>query len=102
MVNWKSIPLGQIAEFRNGVNYDSTSFGKGIKVINVSDFKDRMYADYNSLSELDSSSKWHDESFLKAGDIIFVRSNGNKNLIGRSLYIKNLPENFKVTFSFLH
>lgn len=99
MVKWISNPLGKIAEFRNGVNFDSSSFGKGIKVINVSDFKDRMYPDYDSLGELDSNSKWHEDSFLKEGDIVFVRSNGNKNLIGRSIYIKDLPADYRVTFS---
>lgn len=29
---------------------------------------------------------------MKDGDILFVRSNGNKNLVGRSMYIKNLKE----------
>jgi type I restriction enzyme S subunit len=99
MNKWKSIPLGKIAEFRNGVNFDNSSFGKGLKVINVADFKDRMYPNYSLLGELNSASKWHDESYLKEGDIVFVRSNGNKNLIGRSIYIKNLPSEIKVTYS---
>src|SRR5205823_2730762 len=29
--------------------------------------------------------------YLEDGDILFVRSNGNRNLIGRSLFIKDLP-----------
>lgn len=99
MDNWNSIKLGNIAVFRNGVNYDSDSFGKGIKVINVADFKDRMHPNYEKLGELDINSKWATDCFLKEGDVIFVRSNGNKNLIGRSLFIKNLPKEIKVTYS---
>jgi len=98
MLEWNQIKLGEIAEFRNGVNFSKDSFGSGIKVINVGDFKDRMYPDYNSLSELDSSKKWHKDCFLEKNDIIFVRSNGNKALIGRSIFIKELPET-PVTFS---
>ena len=97
--NWKSIKLGEISEFRNGVNFDNSSFGKGIKVINVADFKERMYPDYETLGELSSEVKWPDECFLKNGDIIFVRSNGNKALIGRSIFIKDLPTNYKVIYS---
>ena len=97
--NWDYIKLGSIAEFRNGVNFDNSSFGSGLKVINVADFKDRMYPDYISLGELDINSKWPKECFLKNGDIIFVRSNGNKALIGRSIYIKDLPEDINVTYS---
>lgn len=98
-MNWEEIRLEEIADFRNGVNFTNDSFGNGIKVINVADFKDRMYPDYESLGELDSEAKWHKDCFLKENDIVFVRSNGNKNLIGRSLYIKNLPTNIKVTYS---
>ncbi|MCW3806126.1 restriction endonuclease subunit S [Plebeiibacterium marinum] len=99
MNSWKNIRLGQIAEFRNGVNYDDSSFGKGIKLISVSDFKDRMYPEYDSLGELDANARWPEECFLKEGDVVFVRSNGNKNLIGRSIYIKNIPDNELVTYS---
>ncbi len=99
MNNWKTINLGEIAEFRNGVNFESSSFGEGLKVINVSDFKDRMYPNYDKLSELDINAKWSENSFLEEGDIVFVRSNGNKALIGRSIFIKDLPKDYKVTFS---
>ena len=98
-MNWDEIKLEVIADFRNGVNFTNDSFGKGIKVINVADFKDFMYPNYENLGELDSEAKWHKDSFLKENDIVFVRSNGNKNLIGRSLFIKDLPTNIKVTYS---
>ena len=98
-MNWEEIRLEEIAEFRNGVNFTNDSFGKGIKVINVADFKDKMYPDYATLGELDAEAKWSKECFLKENDIVFVRSNGNKNLIGRSIFIKNLPEDIKVTHS---
>jgi len=98
-MNWEEIRLEEIADFRNGVNFTNDSFGNGIKVINVADFKDRMYPDYEILGELDSEAKWHKDCFLKENDIVFVRSNGNKNLIGRSIFIKNLPTNMKVTYS---
>ncbi|MCG2460835.1 restriction endonuclease subunit S [Flavobacteriaceae bacterium F89] len=97
--NWDFVRLGSIAEFRNGVNFDNSSFGNGLKVINVADFKNRMYPDYESLGELDSNAKWPKECFLKNGDVIFVRSNGNKALIGRSIFIKDLPQNYKLTYS---
>ncbi len=98
-MNWDEIKLEVIADFRNGVNFTNDSFGKGIKVSNVADFKDFMYPNYENLGELDSEAKWHKDSFLKENDIVFVRSNGNKNLIGRSLFIKDLPTNIKVTYS---
>jgi type I restriction enzyme S subunit len=98
-MSWEYIRLEEIAEFRNGVNFTCDSFGTGIKVINVADFKDKMYPDYENLGELDSEANWSNECFLRENDIVFVRSNGNKNLIGRSIFIKDLPENIKITFS---
>ncbi len=98
-MNWNYIRLEEIADFRNGVNFTSDSFGTGIKVINVADFKDKMYPDYEELGELDSEANWSKECFLKENDIVFVRSNGNKNLIGRSIFIKNLPVDKQVTYS---
>lgn len=98
-MSWEEIRLEEIADFRNGVNFTNDSFGKGIKVINVADFKEKMYPDYGTLGELDVEAKWSKECFLEENDIVFVRSNGNKNLIGRSIFIKNLPENIKVTYS---
>src|SRR5947207_5656386 len=38
--SWSTKRLGDLAEFRNGVNYNKSSFGVGIKVVGVSDFQD--------------------------------------------------------------
>ncbi|WP_275414392.1 MULTISPECIES: hypothetical protein [Spirulina sp. CCY15215] len=35
---WKTVKLGELAKFRNGINYSKDNFGKGLKVINVKDF----------------------------------------------------------------
>lgn len=35
---WPTKRLGDLAEFRNGVNYNKSSFGQGMKVVGVSDF----------------------------------------------------------------
>ena len=33
---WEKVKLGDIAEFSNGINFDKSSYGKGIKLITVS------------------------------------------------------------------
>ncbi|MHB8164002.1 MAG: restriction endonuclease subunit S [Methanoregula sp.] len=90
--NWKSVQLGDIAKFRNGINYDKTSFGIGIKIIGVKDFQDYLYPKYSTLDEMNPTGIVRSESVLKESDILFVRSNGNRQLIGRSLFIKELNE----------
>src|SRR2546423_1289053 len=89
---WNTVPLGTLAEFRNGVNFTKTSFGRGMKVINVKDFQDRFEPSYEELGEINPKGVVRENDLLKEGDIVFVRSNGNRQLIGRSLLIKDAPE----------
>jgi type I restriction enzyme, S subunit len=89
---WPFIRLGEIAEFRNGLNYNKDNFGKGLKVVNVKDFQDRLVADLGDLEEINPDGVIREECFLKDGDIIFVRSNGNRELIGRSMFVKGVTE----------
>jgi type I restriction enzyme S subunit len=84
------VPLGQVAEFRNGVNFVAAQRGNGIPVLNVKDFQDRSQPDYSRLEQLIPAAVRR-ESLLRGGDILFVRSNGNKELIGRSMYLPEDP-----------
>jgi type I restriction enzyme S subunit len=88
---WPTVELGNLASFRNGLNYSKANFGKGLKVINVADFGDRSIPDYNSLDEICPDGIFREESLLKVNDILFVRSNGNRELIGRSMMLKGTP-----------
>jgi len=81
------IKYGDIAEFRNGLNFSKDSHGKGCILIGVADFKDNFVPQWNDLEEINPCGIVKSDDYLKEGDIIFVRSNGNKELVGRSLYI---------------
>tara|TARA_R110000823_G_scaffold307106_1_gene429686 strand:+ start:871 stop:2244 length:1374 start_codon:yes stop_codon:yes gene_type:complete len=83
----KQIRFGEVAEFRNGLNFGKDSQGKGCLLIGIPDFKDRFSPDYNSLGEINPLGIIKEDDYLEKEDILFVRSNGNKNLVGRSLYI---------------
>ncbi|WP_234369076.1 restriction endonuclease subunit S [Brumimicrobium mesophilum] len=83
----KQISFGEIAEFRNGLNFGKDSHGMGCLIIGIPDFKDRFYPDYSSLGEINPLGIIKEEDYLRKEDILFVRSNGNKDLVGRSLYI---------------
>ncbi len=87
----KTVRLGTLADFRNGINYNKDNFGKGIRVINVKDFQDYSVAKFDDLGEINPDGVIREESLLKNGDIIFVRSNGNRELIGRSMIINDVP-----------
>jgi type I restriction enzyme S subunit len=81
------VEFGEIAEFRNGMNFSKDSHGKGCWLIGVSDFQKHFTPDYDTLEEINPEGITKKDDYLKKGDIIFVRSNGNKALVGRSLYI---------------
>ena len=89
---WPMRLLGELAEFRNGVNYDKNSFGVGVKVVGVKDFQDYTKPRYAELEQIKPEGVVTDRNILRAGDIVFVRSNGNRELIGRSLFISTPPE----------
>lgn len=96
-MSWPIVELGDLAEFRNGINYNQSNFGSGIKVIGVVNFQNYTKPRYNELEEVNPEGVVKEEDILQHNDILFVRSNGNKDLIGRSLFIEYPPE--PVTFS---
>ncbi len=95
-MKWKKIKLEDIFNFRNGINFDKSAYAKGIKLINVSDFGDRFSPSYNELSEVKEEIVKPGD-YLSEGDIVFVRSNGNKELVGRCMLIRNVTE--PITYS---
>ena len=84
---FKYVKLGDLAEFRNGLNFSKSSTGSNVKIIGVTDFKSYLTPDYSELEEITIDGELKEEDYVQNGDIIFVRSNGNKDLVGRSLYI---------------
>lgn len=95
-MSWRKVRLGDIAEFSNGLNFGKEAYSKGIKLIGVSDFGNRFFPEYNELEEV-KEQVVRQNDLLTDGDIVFVRSNGNKELVGRCMLIQNPPT--KVTFS---
>ena len=89
---WPTKRLAELAEFRNGLNYNKDSFGVGVKIVGVSDFQDYTRPRYAELKEINPEGIVTERNILRDGDIVFVRSNGNRELIGRSLFIEKPPE----------
>ncbi|OUO89796.1 hypothetical protein B5F40_09740 [Gordonibacter sp. An230] len=96
--NWPVEKLSTLGNLKNGINFRSTESGQEIPCLGVSDFKNRSRIDDMSLiSRIRIDNELGDSQVLKDGDVIFVRSNGNKQLVGRCLAI--FPKSQKVTFS---
>ena len=88
--------IKEIGTFKNGLNFSANKVKNGCKTIGIPDFGNRYFAEFDNLSEIDTNLV-SDEYLLKDGDILFVRSNGNKELVGRTIIVNEIRE--KVTFS---
>ena len=95
-MKWETVKLGDIADFSNGLNFDKSAYSDGIKLIGVSNFGTRFSPDYSELSEV-SAEIVREADLLQNGDIVFVRSNGNKELVGRCMLITKAVD--PVTYS---
>ena len=94
---WVDKSLGDLATFRNGVNFTKSSRGESIKILGVKDFQNYFWASLNELESIIPDGILSDTDMLQQDDIVFVRSNGNPELIGRCLLIGEVNE--RVTFS---
>ena len=92
------IKLRQLGSLKNGFNFSHSDDVANIKFLGVGCFKDNMI-----LSEVHDFADEHidfeisEEYLLSNGDIVFVRSNGSKELVGRSIMVENID--YPVTFS---
>lgn len=95
---WKAMKLGDVGEFRNGVNFNRSQEGSGIPIVKVKDFGEAFWVPDSGLDELNPKEIYIPDSLmLDLGDTIIIRSNGNIELVGRSLYFNGSSK--PVTFS---
>ena len=96
--HWNNKGLLQLGDCKNGMNFHSTDVGVNIHCLGVGDFKNvSCISDTSKLSTISLTDMPSEEYMLKDGDIVFVRSNGNKSLVGRSLVV--YPATIPTTFS---
>ncbi|MBR4840135.1 MAG: restriction endonuclease subunit S [Paludibacteraceae bacterium] len=95
---WEVKRLGEVATFKNGLNYSPNETGKKYHIIGVSDFQMKSEISCNNeLTTIYANDTIDDGYLLQDNDILFVRSNGNKQLIARNILVKT--NNLEVTFS---
>ena len=79
--------LGDIASFRNGINYTKQSKGSSVRIIGVRNFKNYFWAPTDDLESVTLDGDLSASDTVEEGDILSVRSNGNLELIGRCILI---------------
>jgi type I restriction enzyme S subunit len=88
----KTVKLGQISTFRNGLNYSRSSNGEEVRIVGVGDFKNNFLVPIETLSSIKLDGKLGEDDLLKSGDILAVRSNGNRELIGRTMLVPDVAK----------
>lgn len=95
---WHTNSLGELGESKNGLNFHRNDEGYTIRVLGVGDFKEKtVMSNLEGLSKVPLSSEPGEEFLLQNGDIVFVRSNGSRDLVGRNLLV--YPNDKKVSYS---
>lgn len=90
--------LGFIGQMKNELNFTDTSEGHKIKFLGVGDFKDNFFVDKEEMfSTIISEENVAEDYMLHSGDIVFVRSNGSKELVGRAVMVNGIE--YPVTYS---
>ena len=89
---WEKKKLGDIATFRNGLNFTKSSKGESIKIVGVKDFQNHFWIQEAQLDSVTIDTNLKEIDILRKGDILAVRSNGNKELIGRCVLADELSE----------
>lgn len=94
----KFVSLACYGDFKNGLNYAKNEVGLKVRYLGVGDFKNHnRISNMHLLKKISLFKQPSDDYFLKNNDLVFVRSNGNKELVGRCVVVN--PEKEKVTFS---
>lgn len=95
---WITKPLIDMGNCKNGMNFHYNENGCEVKCLGVGDFKDlSIINNIESLQTVSLNEMPSEEYMLRDNDIVFVRSNGNKALVGRSIVI--YPGDVPTTFS---
>lgn len=93
---WDSILLGEVFDFRNGINADKSQYGKGVKFVNVMDvFGNHILTERKIIGRISISDKKLDDNRLEYGDVLFNRTSETFDEIAMSaVYLDNADATF--------
>lgn len=80
---WEKKKLGDLLEFKNGINASKEQYGKGIKFINVLDILNNDFITHDKIiGSVDVDKDTADLYSVKYGDILFQRSSETREEVG--------------------
>ncbi|WP_417228312.1 restriction endonuclease subunit S [Amphritea sp.] len=95
---WGVSSLPKHGAFKNGLNFGKGESGNLLRYLGVGNFKSlTSIDDVASLGFIELNDVPAQDYLIRDGDLVFVRSNGNKALVGRCISV--YPADEKLTFS---
>lgn len=92
--DWEVKKLGEIGDFKNGINKDSKYFGFGFPFANLLDIFGKTKIENNSYFGLINSNEREKKNYnLEKGDVLFIRSSVKPSGVGLTCVLMNdLPK----------
>ncbi len=88
--DWVVTSLGELGEFKNGINKGKEDFGHGFPLVNLLDvFGVAQVSSNDSFGLVNSSDVERDLYSLREGDTLFVRSSVKPSGVGLTTLVKN-------------
>ena len=89
---WSCIALGQLLEFKNGINASKEQYGSGKKFINVLDIiKNEFITHDRIIGSVNITESEFEKNIVSYGDVLFQRSSETREEVGQSnIYLDQL------------
>jgi type I restriction enzyme S subunit len=94
---WVEKRLGDLAQFKNGLNFTRQSKGQTLRMVGVGGFQNNTVVPTESLQSVTIDGDLSDEYLIRRDDILTVRSNGSKDLVGRCMLVPEVDG--KISYS---
>jgi type I restriction enzyme, S subunit len=87
---WVEKRLADVADFKNGLNFTRQSKGQTLRMVGVGDFQGHSVVPIETLQSVTIDGKLSDDYLIRRDDILTVRSNGSKDLVGRCMLVPDV------------
>lgn len=86
-LDWRVCELGEIGEFKNGINKGKEDFGHGFPMVNLNDVFGVSTVKNENLGLVNSTINERKDYFLAKGDVLFIRSSVKPSGVGLTAVI---------------
>jgi type I restriction enzyme S subunit len=87
---WVEKRLADVADFKNGLNFTRQSNGQTLRMVGVGDFQEHSVVPIKTIQSVTIDGKLSDDYLIRRDDILTVRSNGSKDLVGRCMLVPDV------------